>query len=131
VAQALITQIRRLDHLALVMFGWVLSLVFIPRLFQKLLIFLGGTQGRRGLSEKFLQVFSRLLLQRFGSQLGTSLRGEDPLDGGKGQGAVATSPLQGTLEIFAVISGKKPQNSEASSLARRARFGSGTPALRF
>jgi hypothetical protein len=93
------------------MFGWVLFLVFVPRLFQKFLILLGGTQGHGGLSEEFLQVFSGLLLERFGSQLGTSLRGEDSLDGGKGEGAVASSPLQGTPQIFALIGGKKPQNS--------------------
>jgi hypothetical protein len=63
------------------MFGWVLFLVFVLHLFQKLLILLGGTQGHGGLSEEFLQVFSCLLLERFGSHLRTSLRGEDPLDG--------------------------------------------------
>jgi hypothetical protein len=93
------------------MFGWVLSLVFLLRVFQKLLILLGRTQGHGGLSEEFFQVFSGLLLERFGSQLGTSLRGEDSLEGGKGEGAVATSPLQGALEILAMIGGKKPQNS--------------------
>ena len=63
------------------------------------------------MSEQFLQVFSGFLLERFRSQLGTSLRRKDALDGGKGEGPVATGPLQGTLEIFAVIGGKKSQNS--------------------
>jgi hypothetical protein len=45
------------------MFGWVLSLGFVLRLFQKLLILLGGAQGHGGLSEEFLQVFSGLLLE--------------------------------------------------------------------
>jgi hypothetical protein len=93
------------------MFGWALFLVFVPPVLQKLLILLGRPHGHGGLSEQFLQVFSGLLFERFGSQLGTSLCGEDPLDGGKGEGAVASSPLQGPLEIFAVIGGKKPQNS--------------------
>src|ERR1700745_4542676 len=93
------------------MCGCVLSLVFILRLFQKLLIFLSGTQGHGGMSEEFVQVFSRLLLERFRSQLGASLRRKDPLDGGKGESPIATGSLQGTLEILAVIGGKKPQNS--------------------
>src|SRR5260370_28868794 len=93
------------------MFGWALFLVFVPPALQKLLILLGRPHGHGGLSEQFLQVFSCLLRERFASQLGTSLRGQDPLDSGKGEGAVASSSLQGPLEIFAVIGGKKPQNS--------------------